>query len=220
MLEITTTRHNPLIDPHLAVWSWEIPVYLFLGGLVAGMMILGRRRDAAGRPRRRPKHFFSLHAPLLGVRADQPRHGRAVPRSHSQALRLARLSHVPAELADVVGLVGADHRLRRAARVGDWSGCPKHGRGSGERLAARLPRVGRAASASSARSRRSPGRTFVLGVGAWHLHRDPARHDGRAAAVEQRDPRAAVPVLRVVGRRCDASSCERRTRQAPSPRRG
>ena len=40
MLEITTTRHNPLIDPQLAVWSWEIPVYLFFGGLVAGMMVL------------------------------------------------------------------------------------------------------------------------------------------------------------------------------------
>ncbi len=40
MLEITTTRHNPLIDPRLHVWSWEIPVYLFLGGLVAGMMVL------------------------------------------------------------------------------------------------------------------------------------------------------------------------------------
>ena len=40
MLEFTTTRHNPLIDPQLGVWSWEIPVYLFLGGLVAGMMIL------------------------------------------------------------------------------------------------------------------------------------------------------------------------------------
>ncbi len=25
MLEITTTRHNPLIDPQLAVWSWEFP---------------------------------------------------------------------------------------------------------------------------------------------------------------------------------------------------
>ena len=41
MLETTITRHNPLIDPSLHVWSWEIPVYLFAGGIVAGMMILG-----------------------------------------------------------------------------------------------------------------------------------------------------------------------------------
>ena len=66
MLEITTTRHNPLVDPHLAVWSWEIPVYLFLGGIVAGLMILGgvaMLRTARGDDTRR---FFSMHAPLLG----------------------------------------------------------------------------------------------------------------------------------------------------------
>jgi protein NrfD len=50
MNEVTTTRHNELIDPLVHVWGWEIPVYLFLGGLVAGMMILSgyfflKRRD-------------------------------------------------------------------------------------------------------------------------------------------------------------------------------
>ncbi len=40
MQEITTTRHNHLIDPTLHVWGWEIPVYLFLGGMVAGMMLI------------------------------------------------------------------------------------------------------------------------------------------------------------------------------------
>jgi formate-dependent nitrite reductase membrane component NrfD len=40
MVEITTTRANELIDPVLHVWGWEIPVYLFLGGLVAGMMVI------------------------------------------------------------------------------------------------------------------------------------------------------------------------------------
>lgn len=40
MHELSITRHNPLIDPMLHVWSWQIPVYLFLGGLVAGMMII------------------------------------------------------------------------------------------------------------------------------------------------------------------------------------
>jgi formate-dependent nitrite reductase membrane component NrfD len=65
MFEITTTRHNPLIDPQLAVWSWEIPVYLFAGGVVAGMMILGglaMLRVARGED---PKSFFSLQTPLL-----------------------------------------------------------------------------------------------------------------------------------------------------------
>jgi formate-dependent nitrite reductase membrane component NrfD len=40
MNEITTTRSNALIDPHLHVWHGEIPLYLFLGGLAAGVMIL------------------------------------------------------------------------------------------------------------------------------------------------------------------------------------
>jgi len=40
MQELTTTRHNELIDPIFHAWGWEIPVYLFLGGLVAGMMII------------------------------------------------------------------------------------------------------------------------------------------------------------------------------------
>ncbi|KAB2964954.1 MAG: polysulfide reductase [Thermoanaerobaculia bacterium] len=40
MTELTTTRSNPMVDPALHVWGWEIPVYLFLGGLVAGMMVI------------------------------------------------------------------------------------------------------------------------------------------------------------------------------------
>lgn len=38
--ELTSTRANPMVDPGLAVWGWEIPVYLFLGGLVAGLMLI------------------------------------------------------------------------------------------------------------------------------------------------------------------------------------
>jgi len=40
MQELTTTRHNPMIDPSMTVWGWEIPVYLFIGGMVAGMMMI------------------------------------------------------------------------------------------------------------------------------------------------------------------------------------
>jgi len=40
MLEelLVTVRDNPKIDPSLGVWSWEIPVYLFMGGMTAGIM--------------------------------------------------------------------------------------------------------------------------------------------------------------------------------------
>lgn len=40
MRELVTTRHNELVDPLLKVWGGEIAVYLFLGGMVAGMMII------------------------------------------------------------------------------------------------------------------------------------------------------------------------------------
>ncbi|MGL6112001.1 MAG: hypothetical protein ACRC2B_18065, partial [Rubrivivax sp.] len=65
MLEVTSTRHNPLIDPHLSVWSWEIPLYLFVGGIVAGMMVLGglaMLRLARGDD---PRRYFSMQSPLL-----------------------------------------------------------------------------------------------------------------------------------------------------------
>ncbi|MCC7327902.1 MAG: polysulfide reductase NrfD [Burkholderiales bacterium] len=66
MFEIISTRDNPLIDPRLAVWSWEIPVYLFLGGIVAGMMVLGgvaMLRMLRGDDTR---SFHSVHTPLAG----------------------------------------------------------------------------------------------------------------------------------------------------------
>ncbi len=45
-------RDIPFIDPHLNIWHWEIPVYLFLGGLAAGIMffagyftIMGKEKE-------------------------------------------------------------------------------------------------------------------------------------------------------------------------------
>jgi len=40
MTELTSTRHNPLIDPSLHIWGWDVTFYLFLGGTVGGIMIL------------------------------------------------------------------------------------------------------------------------------------------------------------------------------------
>ncbi len=37
-IEITSGRMNPEIDPILHAWKWPIPLYLFLGGLVAGIL--------------------------------------------------------------------------------------------------------------------------------------------------------------------------------------
>jgi len=49
---IVSGRDNPLIDPHLHIWHWQIPLYLFLGGLAAGILffaglytILGKEKS-------------------------------------------------------------------------------------------------------------------------------------------------------------------------------
>ncbi len=56
MYELEIARHSLQIDPHLHIWGWEIAVYLFLGGMAAGLMILtsllalrGEERSPAGR---------------------------------------------------------------------------------------------------------------------------------------------------------------------------
>ncbi len=37
---LVTARNNTLIDPSLHIWTWEVAMYLFMGGLTAGIMIL------------------------------------------------------------------------------------------------------------------------------------------------------------------------------------
>ena len=37
-ITITSGRMNPGIDPILHAWGWEIPLYLFIGGLAAGLL--------------------------------------------------------------------------------------------------------------------------------------------------------------------------------------
>ena len=52
LLESVTTRANHLIDPGLDIWGWQITVYLFLGGMVAGILALSALLELRhGRPR-------------------------------------------------------------------------------------------------------------------------------------------------------------------------
>jgi len=50
---LVTGRANELIDPGLHIWTWEVAMYLFLGGLTAGVMVfaawitLARKDDEA-----------------------------------------------------------------------------------------------------------------------------------------------------------------------------
>ena len=58
--ELFITRHNELIDPFVRVWSWQIPVYLFLGGWVAGNMLLTGYFMLGGRHSRRSPLLSAL----------------------------------------------------------------------------------------------------------------------------------------------------------------
>jgi protein NrfD len=65
MFELISTRNNLMIDPGLHVWGWEIPVYLFLGGFVAGIMVLFGIALIRGGQAKRASVYFSL--PLIGI---------------------------------------------------------------------------------------------------------------------------------------------------------
>ncbi len=39
-MEITSTKHNPMVSPHLDVWGWDVALYLFFSGLAAGVLII------------------------------------------------------------------------------------------------------------------------------------------------------------------------------------
>jgi formate-dependent nitrite reductase membrane component NrfD len=67
MIELTTTRHNPMIDPALHIWGWEIPVYLFLGGLVAGLMVLSGQHIIRAQTRKDLQDCHCVQAPLLSM---------------------------------------------------------------------------------------------------------------------------------------------------------
>jgi formate-dependent nitrite reductase membrane component NrfD len=65
MHELDIARYSHLVDPQLHVWGWQIPVYLFLGGLAAGTMILSPLLAARGGERSRAARFLVLAAPVL-----------------------------------------------------------------------------------------------------------------------------------------------------------
>jgi formate-dependent nitrite reductase membrane component NrfD len=65
MIELDSSRHSNLVDPHLHVWGWEVPVYLFLGGLAAGVMILSALLLARPGERSRAARWLPFAAPVL-----------------------------------------------------------------------------------------------------------------------------------------------------------
>jgi protein NrfD len=65
MNELDVARHSRMIDPQLHVWGWEIPVYLFLGGMAAGVMILTAALWMKREDRSPTARWLAFAAPLL-----------------------------------------------------------------------------------------------------------------------------------------------------------
>jgi formate-dependent nitrite reductase membrane component NrfD len=65
MHELDIARHSTLVDPSLHVWGWEIPVYLFLGGMAAGTLFLSGLLSLREGPRSRAVRALPFLAPLL-----------------------------------------------------------------------------------------------------------------------------------------------------------
>ncbi len=47
-------RNIPYIDPSLNIWHWQIPVYLFLGGLAAGILFFAALHTILGKEKEMP----------------------------------------------------------------------------------------------------------------------------------------------------------------------
>lgn len=69
---IISGRENMLVDPHLHIWHWPIPLYLFLGGLAAGVLffaalyyLLGKENEYRATVRRVP--FIAPVALVIGL---------------------------------------------------------------------------------------------------------------------------------------------------------
>ena len=211
LLEATTTRTNPGIDPSLHIWGWEIVVYLFLGGLVAGIFVLAAALEL--KSGEKPRGAALRLMPFAALALISARHGRPLARPRPQALGLALLPLLPRHVADVVGRLDPRPHLpgrppprprldeRRAALVAPREdarraeGAPRDALRMGGRRPPRNPRHER-------RDGRLPR----------HLHRPPPRDDAVAHPLEQRRPRAALPRLRHLDRAPRSSSSSRSRR--------
>jgi formate-dependent nitrite reductase membrane component NrfD len=60
---IISGRMNPMVDPNLNIWHWQIPTYLFLGGIAAGILFFASLYYIMGREK---KYTAAIKwAPLL-----------------------------------------------------------------------------------------------------------------------------------------------------------
>ena len=61
---LVTARDNALIDPSLHIWTWEVAMYLFMGGLTAGIMFFAAMMTVRDKEHVAP--FAATRLALLG----------------------------------------------------------------------------------------------------------------------------------------------------------
>lgn len=71
---IISGRNIPNIDPHLNIWHWPIPLYLFLGGLAAGLLFFAALYTIMGKQDKVPTAikygpFIAFIAIVIGLGA-------------------------------------------------------------------------------------------------------------------------------------------------------
>ena len=69
---IVSGRMNPGVDPYLHLWHWEIPLYLFLGGLAAGLLFFASLYYLLGKEKEMPTavkwaSFLAPFALVMGL---------------------------------------------------------------------------------------------------------------------------------------------------------
>jgi protein NrfD len=66
---IVSGRMNQMVDPHLHIWHWQISLYLFLGGMAAGILAIAALYYIRGREKDYPTavRITPFLAPLLLV---------------------------------------------------------------------------------------------------------------------------------------------------------
>ena len=64
---LTTARYNAKVDPFLDIWTWEVAVYLFLGGVTAGIMFFAALSQLLNKDRQLPftANQLPLWAPIV-----------------------------------------------------------------------------------------------------------------------------------------------------------
>lgn len=64
---LVTARTNAMIDPSLHIWTWEVAMYLFLGGLTAGVMVFAALMIVLNKDKEAPfaATRLALFAPIV-----------------------------------------------------------------------------------------------------------------------------------------------------------